>query len=264
MERARGLIRRGDLFEVNLSRRHRLPPADPARLAAALRARAPAAYMADIPLGEGRRLLSASPERFLRLSGREVSSWPIKGTRPRGRTPAEDEELARELLASEKDAAELAMIVDLVRNDLGRVARPGSVEVRDPRRLQSWPAVHHTVALVAAELAEGRDWADLLRAAFPPGSVTGAPKVRALEVIEELEPVRRGLYCGAFGWVGFEGALDLAVAIRICDLTPTRTDVHAGGAVLLDSDPTGEEREARAKASPLLAACAAARAGSTP
>lgn len=259
VDRARGLIRRGDLFEVNLSRRHRLPPVDPERLAAALREGAPAAYMADLELGPGRRLLSASPERFLRVSGREVSSWPIKGTRPRGATPAEDEALARELLESEKDAAELAMIVDLVRNDLGRVALPGSVRVRDPRRLQSWPAVHHTVAVVSAELAEGRDWADLLAAAFPPGSVTGAPKVRALEVIEELEPVRRGLYCGAFGWVGFEGALDLAVAIRICDLTPSHTDVHAGGAVLLDSDACGEEREARAKARALLAAWRAAR-----
>ncbi|MGE0707797.1 MAG: anthranilate synthase component I family protein [Planctomycetota bacterium] len=266
VEEARRLIRRGDLFEVNLSRRHRLPAADPARVASALRALAPAAYMADLDLGHdaagaGRRLLSASPERFLRLEadGR-VSSWPIKGTRPRGATPAEDARLAAELLESEKDAAELAMIVDLVRNDLGRVARPGSVRVAAPRLLQSWPAVHHTVAVVEAELAAGRDWADLVRAAFPPGSVTGAPKVRAQEVIEALEPVRRGLYCGAFGWVGFDGALDLAVAIRILDLTRDRTDVHAGGAVLLDSDPDAEEREARTKARALLRAAGAGRA----
>lgn len=257
VQEARRLIRRGDLFEVNLSRRWTLPALDADRVAQALEALAPAPFMADLAIDGERRLLSASPERFLRLSAaRRAESWPIKGTRPRGATPAEDRRLAAELLASEKEAAELAMIVDLVRNDLGRVARPGSVRVESARRLQSWPAVHHTVGVVAAELEPGRDWADLVRAAFPPGSVTGAPKVRAMEVIDELEPVRRGAYCGAFGYVGWDGSMDLAVAIRILWLERERAFAHAGGAVLLDSSPAAEERETRAKARALLEAAA--------
>ncbi|MCO5170955.1 MAG: anthranilate synthase component I family protein [Planctomycetes bacterium] len=259
---ARAWIRRGDLFEVNLSRRWEGPPVDPDRCLRALRAVAPAPFMADLELAPGVRLLSASPERFLSLDARGVAaSWPIKGTRPRGATPAEDRALLADLLASDKERAELAMIVDLVRNDLGRVARPGSVRVVDPRRVQSWPQVHHTVAVVEARLDRGRDWADLVSAAFPPGSVTGAPKVRAMEVIDALEPVRRGPYCGAFGWVGWDGALDLAVAIRIVVATPTRTLVHAGGAVLLGSDPAAEEREGRVKARAGLRALAAAARG---
>jgi para-aminobenzoate synthetase component 1 len=256
---ARAWIRRGDLFEVNLTRRWEAPPVDPERHLEALRALSPAPFMADLELGPGVRLLSASPERFLRLErGGVVQSWPIKGTRPRGASAREDRALLADLLASEKEAAELAMIVDLVRNDLGRVAAPDSVRVVDGRRVQSWPQVHHTVGVVEARLARGRDWVDLVRAAFPPGSVTGAPKVRAMEVIDALEPVRRGPYCGAFGWVGWDGALDLAVAIRIAVATPTRTLVHAGGAVLLDSDPAAEEREGRVKARAGLRAALAA------
>jgi para-aminobenzoate synthetase component I len=253
-------IRRGDLFEVNLSRRHVLEGVDVEGLAAALPRQAAAAYMADLDLGD-RRLLSASPERFLRFDGEgRVESWPIKGTRPRHADPELDAAAARELMESAKDAAELAMITDLVRNDLGRVARPGSVRVVAPRLLQSWPTVHHTLSVVAAELAPGQSWDDLVRAAFPPGSVTGAPKVEAMRVIEDLEPVRRGLYCGAFGWVGFDGALDLAVAIRIAEVKEGRARIHAGGAVLLDSDAAEEELEARTKARALLAAAAEARA----
>lgn len=252
---AQAAIRRGEVFEVNLSRRIDLDGVDPDALYERLVALAPAPYMADLDLGDGRRLLSASPERFLALSpdGR-AESWPIKGTRRRGRSPAEDRALASELLGSEKDAAELAMIVDLVRNDLGRVAAPGSVRVRNPRRLQSWPTVHHTVAVVEARLAPGRRWTDLVRAAFPPGSVTGAPKIRAMELIDRLEPVRRGLYCGAFGTVGWDGAVELAVAIRVVVCAGGSAQVHSGGAVLLDSDPEAEEREACDKARALLAA----------
>jgi para-aminobenzoate synthetase component 1 len=262
---ARAWIRRGDLFEVNLSRRWEGPPIDPERCLDALRALSPAPFMADLELAPGVRLLSASPERFLSLDRRgRCRSWPIKGTRPRGATPAQDRALLADLLASEKEQAELAMIVDLVRNDLGRVARPGSVRVVDPRRVNSWPQVHHTVAVVEARLDQGRDWADLVRAAFPPGSVTGAPKVRAMEVIDALEPVRRGPYCGALGWVGWDGALDLAVAIRLVISSPTRALVHAGGAVLLGSDPAAEEREGRLKARAGLRACAHAAAGRPP
>jgi para-aminobenzoate synthetase component 1 len=254
------LIRRGDLFEVNLTRRHAIEGVDPDRCYRRLRELAPAAFMADLELGSGRRLLSASPERFLRLdaAGR-VEAWPIKGTRPRGATPEADAALRAELLGSEKEAAELAMIVDLMRNDLGRVARPGTVRVAEPRGVQSWPTVHHTVARVEAELDAGRDWADLVRASFPPGSVTGAPKIRAMEVIDRLEPVRRGLYCGAFGYVGWDGCLDLAVAIRVVACEGSRALVHAGGAILLDSDPAAEEREAALKARALWRAAQGAR-----
>lgn len=261
VEEARRLIRRGDLFEVNLSRRYRVHGPRPERVYAALRELAPAPFMADLDLGRGRRLLSASPERFLALdpTGR-ISSWPIKGTRPRDPDPARDAALLEELLASEKEAAELAMIVDLVRNDLGRVAEPGTVSVVEPRGVQSWPTVHHTVAVVEAQLAADQGWADLVRAAFPPGSVTGAPKIRAMEVIDALEPVRRGLYCGAFGYVGWDDRLDLAVAIRILSCASERIDAHAGGAVLLASDPSAEEAESRTKAGALLRALAAGAA----
>jgi para-aminobenzoate synthetase component 1 len=254
---AKQRIRDGELFEVNLSRRWTLEGVEPDLLFEHMRRLAPAPFMADLDLGRGRRLLSASPERFLRLAGGLAESWPIKGTRPRGDDPAADARLGAELLASEKDGAELAMIVDLVRNDLGRVATPGTVRVRDARRLQSWPTVHHTVAVVEGQLAAGRSWAELVRAAFPPGSVTGAPKVRAMQVIDAQEPVRRGLYCGAYGHVGFDGDLDLAVAIRVVPCAGGVAHVHAGGAVLLDSEPAAEERETLAKAGALLRAARA-------
>jgi para-aminobenzoate synthetase component I len=264
VQRARELIRRGDLFEVNLSRRYALEGVDPDGCYARMRELSPAPFMADLELSGDRRLLSASPERFLELSAEgRATSWPIKGTRPRGQDAEQDAGLREELLACQKEAAELAMIVDLVRNDLGRVATPGSVRVRDPRRVQSWPSVHHTVAVVEAQLEPGRTWADLVRASFPPCSVTGAPKVRAMEVIDELEPLRRGLYCGAFGWVGWDGALDLAVGIRVVSCEPGRALIHAGGAVLLDSDPAAEEREAKTKAEALLRAAAAASSPSS-
>jgi para-aminobenzoate synthetase component 1 len=261
VDEARTLIRQGALFEVNLSRRYTAPEVDPGATYRAMRALAPAPFMADLDLGAGRRLLSSSPERFLSLSADgHVSSWPIKGTRPRDRDPARDAEQREALLESSKEKAELAMIVDLVRSDLGRVAQPGSVRVTSPRRVQSWPTVHHTVAVVEADLDEGFDWADLVRGAFPPGSVTGAPKIRAMEVIDDLEPVRRGLYCGSFGYVGFDGAADLAVAIRIVHCDGERAHVHAGGAVLLKSDPDEEERETLAKARALLRGVAVGRA----
>ena len=255
VQTAREWIARGDLFEVNLSRRHEVEGVEPDALFAGLERWAPAPFMADLELGGGRRLLSASPERFVRLdAGGRLETWPIKGTRPRGDTPEADRRAAAELVASAKDQAELAMIVDLARNDLGRVATPGTVRVTEPRRVQTWPTVHHTVAVVEAELEAGRSWVDVVRAGFPPGSVTGAPKIRACEVIEALEPVRRGLYCGAFGYVGFDGAMDLAVAIRIAAVEGSRAWVHGGGAVVLDSDPAEEEREAAAKVRALLRA----------
>jgi para-aminobenzoate synthetase component 1 len=257
----REYIRAGDVFQVNLAQRFEAASrATPDELHAALRALSPAPFAAQVELEDGTFVVSSSPERFLSLSkdGR-VESWPIKGTRPRGATRAEDERLARELLASEKDAAELAMIVDLVRNDLGRVARPGSVRVRDARRLQSWPTVHHTVGVVSAELERGLAWDALVRAAFPPASVTGAPKLRAIEIVDELEPVRRGVYTGALGWAGWDGALELNVLIRTLVVERQRVHFHAGGGVVLASDPEAERRETLAKARALLSAVAGAK-----
>jgi para-aminobenzoate synthetase component 1 len=254
VSRVRRYIRDGDVFQVNLAQRFEAPRrASPDELYAWLRALSPAPFAAAVELGRGLHVLSSSPERFLSLSreGR-VESWPIKGTRPRGATLARDERAARELLASEKDAAELAMIVDLARNDLGRVARAGSVQVRDARRLQSWPVVHHTVGVVGAELEPGLAWDALVRAAFPPASVTGAPKLRAIEIVDELEPVRRGLYTGALGWAGFDGALELCVLIRTIVVEGERVHAHAGGGVVLDSDPESERIETLAKARALL------------
>jgi para-aminobenzoate synthetase component 1 len=253
--RVRRYIRAGDVFQVNLSQRFETTCDDADALYERLRAASPAPFMADLELGAGRRLVSSSPELFLRLDGAgRVESWPIKGTRPRGETPAEDRRLRSELLASRKEAAELAMIVDLVRNDLGRVARPGSVRVREARRAQAWPTVHHTTAVVEARLEEGARWDDLVAAAFPPASVTGAPKLRACEIIDELEPVRRGIYTGAFGWVSWEGALELAVAIRTLLLAGRRVHGHVGGGITLRSSPRHELEETFVKARGLLRA----------
>lgn len=261
--RVRKYIRDGDVFQVNLAQRFEAPRrASPDELYAALRQLSPAPFAALVELPGERFVVSSSPERFLSLApdGR-VSSWPIKGTRPRGATKREDARLERELLASEKDAAELAMIVDLVRNDLGKVAVPGSVRVRDPRRLQRWPTVHHTVGVVEARLEQGLAWDALVRAAFPPASVTGAPKLRAVEIVDELEPVRRGVYTGALGWAGWDGALELSVLIRTIAVEKDRVHAHAGGGVTLGSDPELERRETLAKARAILGVFAAQGAG---
>lgn len=205
----------GDIFQVNLSRRFEAPCAlPPWQLYLRLRRINPAPMAAYLDLGEGRAVVSASPERFLSLRGRRVETRPIKGTRPRGASAQEDRALAEELLRSEKDNAELAMIVDLERNDLGRVCSYGTVRVEEARRLESYPTVHHLVATVSGALHAGRDRVDLLRATFPGGSITGAPKVRAMQIIDELEPTARSVYTGAVGFLGFDGAMDLNIAIR--------------------------------------------------
>jgi para-aminobenzoate synthetase component 1 len=254
VERAIEYIRAGDVFQVNLS--HRLASdwhGDPFALYGRLRETSPAPFMALARLG-GADIVSASPERFLAVRGDRIETRPIKGTRPRGTDPATDEALAAELAASAKDRAENVMIVDLARNDLGRVARYGSVVVDDLWALERHPGVHHLVSTVSARLRPGIGPADVIRATFPPGSVTGAPKVRALEIIDELEPVRRGPYCGAIGWIDAGGDLELSVAIRTFVAAEGRLHLHVGGAVTADSDPADEWRETMHKASRLLAA----------
>ena len=183
-----------------------------------------------------------------------VETRPIKGTRPRGTSPAEDEALAAELLASEKDGAELAMIVDLERNDLGRVCSYGSVRVTEARVLETFPTVFHLVATVEGDLHGDCDRVDLLRATFPGGSITGAPKIRAMEIIDELEPTRRSLYTGAIGYLGFDGGMDLSIVIRTFLIRGDRAWFQAGGGIVADSELSGEYDETYHKAKALIEA----------
>jgi para-aminobenzoate synthetase component 1 len=254
VRRAIEYIRAGDVFQVNLAQRLTSHwSGDPLALYAELRKTNPAPFMALIRLG-GADIVSASPERFLRRHGSAIETRPIKGTRPRGRSAAEDAALAAELRASEKDRSENVMIADLARNDLGRVARYGSVRATRLCGIEHHPGVHHLVSEVRAELASDVGPAEIVRATFPPGSVTGAPKIRAMEIIEELEPVRRGIYCGGIGWVDPGGDLELSVTIRTFVATQGTLNLHVGGAVVAESDPALEWQETMHKASRLLAA----------
>ena len=256
VQRIRDYILAGDVFQVNLSQRFSVPSARATlELYRRLQARSAAPFSACFECGD-HDVLSISPELFLSLDDGAIETRPIKGTRSRGGTPEVDAQLAAELVASAKDRAENVMIVDLMRNDLSRVAQPGTVKVPALCALESHPTVHHLVSTVTARLAPGHDVIDLLAATLPAGSITGAPKVRAMEIIRELEPVSRGVYCGAIGYIGWDGSMELSVAIR----TLTRRDgvahIHAGGGVVLDSDPAAEYDETIAKARALLEACA--------
>jgi para-aminobenzoate synthetase component 1 len=242
----------GDVYQVNLSQRLLADyPGEAAPLQAALAARFPAPFGALLR-APGHALLSASPELFLRRRGEHVLSRPIKGTRPRGADPAADAALRAELESSDKERAELAMIVDLVRNDLGRTARLGSVRVAGPFATDAWSTLFHRVAEVRCEVDAGLPSARLVAAAFPPASVTGTPKIRACEVIEELEPVRRHAFTGALGWIGADGDLDLSVAIRIATLAGGRLLASVGGGITLASEPAAEYDETITKARALL------------
>ncbi len=246
----------GDIFQANISQRFvaELPAGlGPLDLFRRLQAGNPAPFSAYLTLGEV-VIASSSPERFLRLDGDRVETRPIKGTRPRGATPAEDDALAAELAASEKDRAENVMIVDLLRNDLSRVCRDGSVEVPELCAVQRFATVMHLVSTVTGRLRAGLGAVDLLAACFPGGSITGAPKIRAMEIIAEIEATRRGPYCGAIGYIGFDGALDTSVVIRTFAIRGRRVTFQAGGGVVADSDPAGEYEETLAKARALIAA----------
>jgi len=248
VRRAVEYIHAGDIFQVNYAHEFRARFAgDPLALYLALRAGNPAPFAAYLEAEDGAAILSTSPELFLRVRGHEVVTRPIKGTRPRGATPEEDEALKEELRRSAKDAAELAMIVDLERNDLGRVCAPGSVTVVDDARIESYASVHHRVAEVRGELEAGQDRVDLLTACFPGGSITGAPKVRAMEIIDELEAGRRGPYTGAIGILTDDGSMDLNIAIRTAVLARGEVRIHVGGGIVADSDPEMEYAETLAK-----------------
>lgn len=247
----------GDAFEVCLTHRLDAPfTGDPFALWQELRHQSPAPYAAFLDLPEG-AVVSSSPERFLSLDAARIAeSRPIKGTRPRGATPEEDARLGADLATSAKDRAENAMIVDLVRNDLGRVCRFGSVEAPQLFAVERYATVHQLVSTVRGELDDDRDAIDLLRACFPPGSMTGAPKIEAMSILEGLEPTERGVYSGALGWMDFSGPIDLSVVIRTIVVKDGRAHVHVGGAIVADSDPEAEHDETMHKARALLTALA--------
>ena len=265
VESIRQFIADGELYQANLTRRLETPfRADPWPLYRRLRTGDPALFAAYLDLGANpltgapRAIISASPEPFVSVSSDGlVATNPIKGTRPRGRDREDDRRLARELLASAKDRAENVMIVDVLRNDLGRVCRPGSVRVPRLCRLERTAAVQHLVSTVTGQLQVGRDAFDLLAASFPGGSITGAPKIRAMELLEGLEPVRRGPYTGIAGWLGPDGAMATSILIRTFVADGERLSLHVGGGITWRSDPAAEWDETVAKARGPLSAIGA-------
>ena len=248
VEKARQYIIAGDIFEVNLSQRFEAElSVTPYELYRWLRQINPAPFACYLGFDEV-SVVSASPERFLRVQGDWVETRPIKGTRPRGKNQEQDEDLANELLSSSKDRAENVMIVDLERNDLGRVCRFGTVKVTELAILEVFPTVFHLTSTVEGRLRESKNCIDLLKATFPGGSITGAPKVRAMEIIDELEPTKRSVYTGSIGYLSFNGNIDLNIAIRTLLVKGNKAYFQVGGAVVYDSNPEAEYQETLDKA----------------
>ncbi len=251
---AREYICAGDIFEVNLSQRFDVDlPIPPYELYKRLRNINPAPF-ANYFNFDGVSIVGASPERFLKVEGDWVETRPIKGTRPRGKTPEEDRALADGLLASVKDRAENMMIVDLERNDIGRVCRYGTVKVTELAILETYPTVFHLTSTVVGQLSEGKSLVDLLKATFPGGSITGAPKVRSMEIIDELEPTRRSVYTGSLGYLSFSGDMDLDIVIRTIIVKDGRACFQVGGAIVYDSKPEAEYIETLDKGRALIQA----------
>jgi anthranilate synthase component 1 len=262
VERAKAHIRAGDAFQIVLSRRLQMPlRADPVQVYRALRAVDPAPYLFVLEL-DGTTVLGASPETLVRCEGRRLWYRPIAGTRPRGRTEEEDLALEAELRADPKERAEHVMLVDLGRNDLGRVAEPGSVRVDALMEVERYSHVMHLVSRLSAELRRGLDRFDALTSCFPAGTVTGAPKVRAMQILDELEPQPRGVYGGAVLYADHAGALDACIAIRTMVARGGRAVLQAGAGLVADSVPEREFDETQAKAGALLRAIRLAEAWS--
>ena len=259
VRRAKQAILEGEIFQVVISTRFSVQAAvAPLSLYRALRASNPSPYMFLLKPPEGPTLVGASPEVLVRVQGGEVLVRPIAGTRRRGRTTAEDVALEQELGADEKERAEHTMLLDLGRNDVGRVARLGSVRVSAPMHVERYAHVMHLVSDVHGELAPDKDAFDAFRAGFPAGTVSGAPKIRAIELLAELEPDRRGVYAGAVGYFDCSGGMDTCIAIRTAVVHPDRVEVQAGAGIVHDSDPAREYEECRSKARSPLAAVALA------
>jgi para-aminobenzoate synthetase component 1 len=243
VSRVRDYIRRGDVYQVNLSQRFQFSlKGDPFRLWKSLFDINPAPFYAYINAGD-HRILSTSMERFLFRKDRFIETRPIKGTRGRGRTRQEDETLAADLLSSPKDDAELSMIVDLMRNDLGRICSPGTVRVCEHKRLETYRNVHHLISIVTGALRPGTSPGDIIRATFPGGSITGCPKIRSMEIIDEMEPNVRHVYTGAIGYIGWHDNLDLNVAIRTAIIKDETCYFSVGGGIVYDSVKEDEYQE---------------------
>ena len=262
VRRCKEYIRAGDIYQANLSHRFTIDLGDAARagtgpLGPALFGRFrevnPSPF-SGLLVFDDLCLVSSSPERLVRLQGRRVDTRPIAGTRPRGQTVAEDRQLAEDLLTNAKERAEHLMLVDLERNDLGRVCRYGTVRSDEFMVLERYSHVSHIVSNITGELRDGADGLDLIRAVFPGGTITGVPKIRCMEIIEELEPVRRGPYTGSLGYVSWSGDLDLNILIRTLVLTGGRGYLQVGAGIVADSDPGREYEETLYKAEALLAA----------
>ena len=261
VKRAKEYIEAGDIFQVVLSQQFRLPlQVDPFTIYRHLRVINPSPYLFFLRC-EGPVLIGSSPEILVRLEEGQIDVRPIAGTRPRGATPERDAELERELLADPKELAEHVMLVDLGRNDVGRVAETGSVRVNEYAVVERYSHVMHIVSNVQARLREGLDWLDLLRATFPAGTLSGAPKVRAMEIIDELETLRRGPYGGCVGYVDYSGNMDTAIAIRTLLVKDGEIFLRAGAGIVADSDPESEFQETLSKGRALIEAIDRAREG---
>ena len=247
-------IAAGDVYQVNITQRFEADiTGDPWELYRRLRHVNPSPFSAYLGFPEV-SVLSASPEEFLKLEDGLLRTRPMKGTRPRGISASEDRKVASELLASEKDRAENVMIVDLMRNDLGRVCVPGSISVPELFAIEEYPTVYQMVSTVTGRTYAGVGPVEILEACFPGGSVTGAPKIRAMEIIDEIEPVQRSVYCGAIGYIGFDGSLLMSVPIRNILVTGNKAYIQVGGGIVADSDPDAEYRESLDKAAGSLMA----------
>jgi para-aminobenzoate synthetase component 1 len=255
--RTLGYIRAGDIYQANITAPFIAPrnAQTAPQIFMALARENPAPFSAYFATGNNSAVASVSPERFIQLSSAgALETRPIKGTSPRGATPAQDSAQAAALQASEKDRAENLMIVDLMRNDLSRVAIPGTVRVPALNALETFASVHHLVSTITAQLRPGLTAIDVLRAAFPGGSITGAPKLRAMAIIAELEAAARGPYCGTAAWLGFDGAMDSSILIRTVTVTHDCIVAQAGGGIVADSDPQAEWNELLVKITPMLRA----------
>lgn len=247
-ERIQRYIHDGDCYQVNFAQQFSVAcSGDPWLAYKNLRRINPSPYGAYVNTPYG-QILSSSPERFLCVDAGHIETRPIKGTRPRLEDPADDESMAKELKHSEKDRAENLMIIDLLRNDLGKCSAPGSIEVPSIFSVESFARVHHLVSTVTGELDEGKDALDLLQGCFPGGSITGAPKYRAMQIINELEPDPRGIYCGSIGYIGYDGDMDTNIAIRTMIHKDGQIQFSAGGGIVADSDMESEYQETLDKA----------------
>ncbi len=261
VRKAQEYIRAGDIFQVVLSQRLSVPfRARAVDVYRALRSLNPSPYMYFLDLG-GTRVVGSSPEILVRLQGGRITVRPIAGTRPRGATPEADAALEAELLADPKERAEHLMLIDLGRNDVGRVAKTGSVALKEQMGVERYSHVMHIVSQVEGELRDGLSFGDVLRATFPAGTVSGAPKIRALEVIQELEPIKRNIYSGAVGYLGWWGDADTAIAIRTAVIQDGTLHVQAGAGIVYDSDPAKEWEETMNKGRALFRAVAQAAGG---